>query len=296
MTLRECLDSLFARTQLSPSTYKRYGYELTMFSRHGGKLTIDITPELLDQWRRSARSGGLAPRTIESVLSSVRTLCRFAGHTVPVGQRLRFPRTIKHTPTFPEFCQVIDATRWHSGKSAEWWQRWLCWAYCTGLRRGDLFRLTPDFIRDGQIEIIAAKTGKRQGIPVPPRLQFDANQFLHVGIKQLRFALRAFCASARVKPFTPQAIRRLSAKEWERAHAGCGAVILGHAIPGWSNATASYLDGSDLLRLGLPRLRLPALIADPQREQRETEIVALATRLPDADQTAAVSVLRAMCR
>ena len=133
-------------------------------------------------------------------------------------------------------------------------------------------------------------------IPIPSRLERGHGRFLHVGVKQLRDGLRLFCGRARVKPITPQAIRRLSAKEWERAHAGCGAVILGHAVPGWSNATASYLDGSDLLRLGLPRLRLPGCIADAERQQRSAEIVQLAAALPDTDQLTAVSVLRAMAR
>lgn len=296
MMLRECLDTWFLRTNLTGATYKRYVYELAMFTKHNGPLTTDITSEQHDQWRQSAMAGGLSPRTIESVLSSVRTLCRFAGNILPIGQRLRTIRTIRHTPTFAEFCLAIDSATWHSGKSATWWRRWLCWAYCTGLRRGDLLRLTNECVRGECVELIVAKTGKAQTIPIPARLAYDGGRFLHVGIKQLRHALRSFCGSAGVKPFTPHAIRRLSAKEWERAHAGCGAVILGHAIPGWSAATASYLDGSDLLRLGLPRLRLPAVIADPEREQRTTEIVSLASRLPDAEQSAAVSVLRAMAR
>jgi integrase len=269
---------------------------LTIYRRLGGSDSTGINGSELDAWRQRADKGGLSPRTIESVVSSVRTLCRVAGNDIPIGAKLRAVRRVKPTPTFAEFSRVIDAAAWRSGHNAEWWQRWLCWAYCTGLRRADLLHLRSESIRGDVMILEAGKTGKQQVIPLPARLPRGFGRFLHVGVKQLRFALRVFCGRAGVAPFTPQGIRRLAAKEWERSHAGCGAVILGHAVPGWSNATASYLDGSDLLRLGLPRLRLPAMIADPEREQRTTEIVSLATSLPDADQSAAVSVLRAMAR
>ncbi len=296
MMLTDALDSWFLRTQSKPATKRRYGYELAIYRRLGGVDSALISGSDLDAWRQRAVKGGLSPRTIESVVSSVRTLCRFAGNDLPIGAKLRIVRRMKPTPTFAEFCRVIESATWRSGHNAEWWQRWLCWAYCTGLRRADLLALRSDSIRDDVLILQAEKTGKQQVIPLPARLPRGFGRFLHVGVKQLRFALRVFCGRAGVAPFTPQAIRRLSAKEWERSHAGCGAVILGHAIPGWSSATASYLDGSELLSLGLPRLRLPTCIADPERQQRESEIVALATRLPDADQAAAVSVLRAMGR
>lgn len=296
MTLAESLADWLSRVSAKRATHRRYLYELKMFARFSGPLQIGITVQDLDDWRQRAVTGGLSPRTVESVISSVRTLCRNAGNQLPLGTKLRIVRRAKPTPTFDEFCRVIDAACWRSGRDSEWWQRWLLWAFCTGLRRGDLLSLTDEAVRDDMLIVSAEKTGKQQVIPLPARLPRGCGRFLRVGIKQLRHSLRVFCGRAGVPVFTPQGIRRLAAKEWERAHAGCGAVILGHAIPGWSNATASYLDGSDLLSLGLPRLRLPPCIADAERQQRTTEIVTLAATLPDHDQSAALTVLRAMAR
>ena len=144
MLLRESLDTWFARMDANPATYKRYRYELAMFFRFNGPVETGITVDDLDAWRQRAAAGGLSPRTVESVISSVRTLCRNAGNNLTVGRRMRWIRAVKQTPTFAEFCAVIESATWYAGRSAEWWQRWLCWAYCSGLRRGDLLGLTHD--------------------------------------------------------------------------------------------------------------------------------------------------------
>lgn len=296
MLLADCVDTWFFENDLKPSTRRKIRYEITNWNRRGGADEIDeISTAEIVKWRVSATTDGLAPRTVESVISTVLMLCKRFNVDVAAGKRLRCPVNLRDTPTMLDInCAIAhaDAARW---LPPNWWRTAICLAYCSGLRLGDLERFNRDMIHDGCVRWRASKTDKDQRVPVPdsllPRL---AGFRWTIGRKVLRRELRRICASAGVVPFTPQGLRRLAAQEWERARAGCGAIILGHDIPGWSRATSHYMDKSHLLRLGLPSLRLPTWIDDGQSADREAALVGSFRRLPTPQQAALVQVAAGM--
>lgn len=282
-----------ADRELSDGSCRRFRYELAIWSRHGGPLLIgNVTAATVAAWRHQAKSAGLSPRTVESVIATVAALMRFDGRAVCVGRRLRFVPHPPDTPTLEEFDRVITA-------AGEWHRRWLAFAYATGLRLGDIEQQSPD--RPECIDVRATKTRKRHVIPLPePVRRLLIGVSLWKPRRRLRRELYALCDRAGVRHIGPQQIRALSATEWERARPGAGAVILGHALPGWSAATHYYLDQSQPLRLALPAFRLPPSILTVEERDaavaREIEIIALYRTLPEQQQETAADVLRAMVR
>lgn len=297
MTLTDLLTSWIARRQLRPATKARFRHELAMWRRLGG----DENPTETDvsAWQQRAIADGLRPRTINSVCASVSLLAKNVGGASLAWQPLPVRIQPKHTPTVADLDRLLATAQRAARRSAEWWQRLLCVAYATGVRRSDLLRLDVSQVVDGELSIVAGKTEKRQVIPIPPavlRLLPASGHICRVGIKPLRRVLCEWCQRAGVQTITPQAIRRLSAREWERAHAGAGAVILGHDVPGWTRATAAYIDRADLLRAGLSRLRLPASLMDATAADDIENLTAEIKRLTDQQRETVKEVVSAMAR
>lgn len=304
MRLSELLDGWVSIRILKPGTVRRFRYELNIWRRCGGPEAgerIDISA-----WQTAANRAGLRPRTVNSVASTVALLCRYG--KVPCDSFSALPVRIdpKPTPTLNDLNRLITTAEPAAERSADWWKRWLSVAYCTGLRRADLLAFTVAQIIDGELAITAGKTGKRQVIPLPAGVISllpsggditSSQRPLHVGVKQLLRTLREWSGRAGLAPaVTPQALRRLSAREWERAHAGCGAVILGHDIPGWSKATAAYIDRADLLRAGLPRLRLPAHLGSDTEREQEQRLTTAFRRLSKDQRGSVCDVVNAMVK
>lgn len=296
MKLVDLVDTWFFQKAVKDSTKRKIRYEVTNWIRRGGPVdTVDISASVFPEWRAAATQSGLAPRTIESVVSTVAMLCKAHGISVNTGVSMRSFAEIRHTPCLSDLNAVIDAADHAEWMSPNWWRTALCLAFVAGLRLGDLERFDRDMLDDDCIRWRAEKTGKVQRIPLPdviiPRL---AGFRWTIGRKVLRRELNRLCDAAGVRRFTPQAIRRLSAQEWERARAGCGAIILGHDVPGWSKATASYMDKSHILRLGLPALRLPEWIDDGRSADREQSLLSAFRRLGEPQQSALVQVASGM--
>lgn len=296
MTLLECVDTWFFENGPKESSLRRVRYEVASWIRRGGPaISESISESDCVAWRRAATETGLAPRTVESVIATVCLLCRVGGNPVASGKRLHRLVKIRHTPTLGDLNAVIyeaDSSRWRSGN---WWRTALCLAYSTGLRLADLERFDRDMVDGDCVLLRAEKTGKEHRIPLPELLRDRLDGFRwSISRKVLRRELNRLCDVAGVPRFTPQGIRRLSATEWERARPGCGPVILGHDIPGWSRATLSYLDKSLLLRLGLPAMRLPAWIDDGRAADRESSLLTSFRRLGEPQQSALVAVASGM--
>lgn len=293
MVLSDFVCAYCADRELSAGSCRRFRYELAIWSRHGGPLLLgNITASTVSTWRQTAREDGLSPRTIESVIQTVAALCKQAGKPVEIGRKLRFVPSPPDTPTLEEFDRVVAI-------APHWFRRWLAFAYATGLRLGDIEQQSPN--RPETIKVRATKTRKDHQIPIPvPVRRLLDGSSLKRPRRRLRKELYALCDKAGVRRIGPQQIRALSATEWERARPGAGAVILGHALPGWSKATAYYLDLSLPLRLALPSFRLPpSLLTEDERKAtalRESELVTIYRTLPEPQQETAVSVMRAMVR
>lgn len=293
MVLSDFVCAYCADRELSAGSCRRFRYELAIWSRHDGPLLLgNVNSATVQRWRHDAKRNGLSPRTIESVIQAVASLCKQAGKPVEIGRKLKFVPSPPDTPTLEEFDTLLSiAPHWH--------RRWLAFAYATGLRLGDIEQQSPD--KPESIKVRATKTRKEHHIPIPlPVRRLLDGSPLRRPRRKLRRELYALCDRVGVRRIGPQQIRALSATEWERARPGAGAVILGHALPGWSAATHYYLDQSQPLRLALPAFRLPPSILTAEERDaaaaREIEIIALYRTLPEQQQETAANVLRAMVR
>ena len=304
MVISEQLERLRTLKRIAFTTVARYRYELAIWSRFNGPLlTRNITSTVVENWRQSATDGELAPRTIESVIQSVTTLCRIAGIEIESGQKLRHIPQPLNCPVLENFDRILRQCR-----PDDPFRVWLAVAYVTGFRLSDLMPITAAAVAGGSVSRTAEKTGKPQPTMLPaPLVRIAAGLPIRGDValapatpRTIRKRLDRLCVQAGVERITPQQIRVLAATEWERARPGCGAVILGHALPGWSAATYYYLRAQEQLRLGLPNLRLPdSLLTDQERRERESgesRLIETFRGLPDQQRQSLVTVAEAMAR
>lgn len=288
MRISALIDGYSAAKRISLGSKRRLGYELAIWLRCGGCSDVEsITNVEIETWRTSAVAAGLRPRTIESVIATVRLLATHHGQAVDVGHRLRHVPVPATTPAFSDFEKLVAAAPDH----LRWW---LCVAYVTGLRLGDMERVTPA----AETIVTCSKTQKTQRFPVPACVMRLAGGSLNIPRKRLRAELKALCERCGVAVITPQVVRTLSAREWERARPGCGAIILGHALPGWSDATRYYLDPSEQLFLAIDNLRLPRSIMTAGEvaavESGRAKLLSAFDRLPVEKRNSLVTVAVAM--
>lgn len=253
MLLRDALALWAESAKPARSTVNRRRYELSHWLRRGGCADCSgVTSSGLAEWSDRAKNSGVANPTISSVIASVRLLAGIGGATVDKPRLSTLPVEIRHTPTLTDVDAVIAI-------ADEWWKFSLSLLAITGMRLGDVERFKPDFVAGDAVRWSASKTGKRQSVPVPKNLAEHLRSWSWGRCRKVVYRdLKALCEAAHVDPFTPQGLRRLAAQQWERAHAGCGPALLGHTPAGWGAATRSYIDPAELLRIGFPRLKLPA--------------------------------------
>lgn len=307
MLILDNLNLLKQSKRLSPSTVARYRYELATWSRYDDPLlSCNVSRLVIEKWRHDAEKSGLKPRTIESVIQSVATLMKVGSCPVETGHRLRHVPQPPDCPTLEQFDGILQQCR-----ETDPFRLWLAVAYVTGFRLADLMWITADDVASGAVSRTAEKTFKAQPTQVPDCLQRIGRQ-VATGLpipggrlspatpRTIRKRLDRLCLQAGVPRITPQQIRVLSATEWERARPGCGAVILGHALPGWSAATYYYLRSQEQLRMGLPNLRIPpSLLTDEERRERESgegRLIQTFRGLPESQRQSLVTVAEAMAR
>ena len=150
--------------------------------------------------------------------------------------------------------------------AVQWWKALFALAYFTALRRGDLLSLRWDEIEGGWIRRKMAKTGFTAEIPIHPVLQTHLDalptkerpQVLGYcgSFKQIRREMHTLAAAAGVSPGVAniQAIRRLSAMQFDRARPGAGGIALGHV---YRSVDRFYLRPADALVEALPNLAVP---------------------------------------
>ncbi len=153
---------------------------------------------------------------------------------------------------------------------AAWWRAFLVLAYNTGLRVSDLiYQLAWRHVlwNDRVILLAAGKTGKYHRLPINatvqahleplraadgPVLPFRAKQTTH-----LLTHLKAACIACGIEYFTPHGIRRRTGTEFERVHAGAGALLLGHTLQR-SMTWGHYISAEAILRPVSDKLPQPA--------------------------------------
>lgn len=265
----------------------------------------DPCPEAFDRFRTAGRLASLSPRTIESTISDLVYLQRRHGLPVLPGRRLRVPPPSPDVPTAEDVSQVYlaaDAATWPGRRpyaAGDWWRALLVVAVWTGLRRGDLARLTWGDIGPETITVRAGKTGRLQRFPVTPlvnrhlaRLRpdcdglkpdctvfgFPTSSSFRACYDQL--ARLSLYAGVR-PPLTLQALRRLSIQSWSAANAEAGRIVHGCGL----GILAHYLDPLALLRAIGPRVKLPeAFLSPAERHEQERERAELIARWDASDQ------------
>lgn len=265
----------------SPKTRVKYRYDLDRWERFSGNPTLaKICGAVLMRFRDAAHQAGLADSTIHGTFQGVYAILREAQRRGLISAIPEKPRRRREPPrkgpppsleVFDRFVRTGDAmfdrgeirTRLQNG----WFRACMALAYFTAMRRSDLLSLEWDQIIGDTIEFRAQKTGKLHVIPMHPLLQGILADFREIGQRKvipvgqisIKRACHAVCREIDASSIHIQNIRKLSARQYERAHAGAGALILGHSIPG---ATAYYLDAPEILRHAVAKLAVPSAFAN----------------------------------
>jgi integrase len=135
-----------------------------------GRMLHDVVA-VAGEIETAGRKEGNLPATINRKLSVLRRIAKLAYKRWgwlenDLGAKVTMlPGERKRT----EYVTLAQARRLIAAASGPM-REMIRWALLTGLRRGELFALTPDCFRDGSINIRESKTGQPRAIPVPAEL------------------------------------------------------------------------------------------------------------------------------
>lgn len=180
MLLTTLLDTWYLRERaVSKKAAELYRRSIDLFGEHlkTPATTDHLESGTITDWimhmEELVASGRMSQRTIYGHRASIITLWRFAaegGHVATVPARVRKvmkprPNPIAWTPE--EWTRMIEAADALEGEFEDWVPRSQYFgalmrvAYDTGLRRGDMFRLTQQDVRDdGRLRIVQHKTSE----------------------------------------------------------------------------------------------------------------------------------------
>jgi integrase/recombinase XerD len=163
---------------------------LTAFLRQAPGGPEDLTPETFARWAQSLQH--LTPTVRRNRLRIVRNLCLYRRRTDPacfVPDRALFPAP--HQPRAPyifttrDIAQLVRATATLSSPPqcplrAQVFRLAVILLYTTGLRRGELLRLTvADYTRDEQLlQIRETKFHKSRLVPLSPATAHEVDRYL----------------------------------------------------------------------------------------------------------------------
>jgi len=134
-----------------------------------GKL-LDQAPEVAEDFKRTCTQQGLSPATINRRLAILRRVCNLAYKQwkwidIPIGDRFKLLTEHNERHVYLTPAQVIQLANACDNQNAS---DMIMLAAYTGLRRGELFRLTKDNLVDGCIVLDAkTKSGRPRVVPVP---------------------------------------------------------------------------------------------------------------------------------
>jgi integrase/recombinase XerD len=176
--------------------------KLDAFLLEVGGPTVDLTVETFNKWSHTLES--LSPNTRLDRMQVVKNFCIYRRRTAPdcfLPDRSQFPkarprvtphifseaemaRLLGHCEAQPED-SVRSPLRWSSIRLA------IMLLYATGLRRGELFRLTPKDYDHGDRTLLirASKFHKSRLLPLPNDLAQQVDQYLHARRKAYVVAL-----------------------------------------------------------------------------------------------------------
>jgi integrase len=157
--------------------------------------------------------------------------------------------------------EKADMTTWPNSDSVTpetFWKAFLCCAFFTGLRLGDLLALTWDSVLEDRIRVRSVKTNRVLVLPLHRVLRIHLESLRGSGGERvfaippeshslIRGQLERISEAADVPSISLNQIRRLSCTAHDRAQHGSGSLLLGH-IP---NSSAIDVDALLLEACGL---------------------------------------------
>lgn len=283
ISLRKALDDYYCPPRvIEKTTYSRYVSDCNRWEKH--TLNPDVraidTALILD-FRRKLLAEKLSVNTINPGLKTIHCIllacvkARIIAEVPEFGVPLQQVNPTPAPVPFADLEAILDHTH-----VAQWpldqgyWRRFIGFVYLTGLRRGDLREVRREHCSRHKIEFEASKTSKTHIFPMPAWLwrliePEPPGRLFPVNPKQIYQELKRIATAASVDYISPKKLRILSVNEWETAHAGCGAVIQGGSIPGWSKATGNYMTTHGLLFRGIDKLKVPRSLLTPEERDRE---------------------------
>lgn len=279
MLLSDCL-TIYQHTaaDLSPKTVQRMSYEVHRWVKVMGRDDVRrITLTSFHHFRNACLQSGLASRSIESNISTVRLLLTTAVESgdlqavPPPGRRLRKPRPTPE-PLSPEqvgqlYCAARVA-RWpdRHGDPVRWWRAFLALSYWTGLRLADAcWRLAWRHV-DEQARVLsieAGKTGHLHRIPLPdPLLAILRRVRSRTLVLDAPHSMRNFYQNLRVitdaanigRAVTTKSLRQTAVSQWSRVHRDAGRIIHGCGL---GDVRDHYVQPLDILQEAAPRMPWP---------------------------------------
>lgn len=314
--MRGAFESLALGESIADSTRSLRHHQFSVWERLTRNPTIDrITTEVIREFQRSARGAGFACETVETIINAlyvVLAAADVAGMICGVPERPK--RLHAHTSkaaklTLAEFnlflAAIPEGIAGTRGRSPAWWRAWWGLLYFSAFRLTDALNLERRQVGAAGIEARQTKTGGLVRVPLHPvcgRLLKEAQlpkqgRMFFIARKTLYRVTEGVCTAAGIAGVTPQAVRVLAARQYERAHPGSGRLILGRGFPG---ADRYYFDIGEILTAASEKLDLPdALLSDEDRRARacaETNLLSAFRRLKAAERETVLKVATSLRR
>ena len=258
-------------------------HSASRFAKFAGDIEPkQITPELVDQFRKKCESEGLSAWTIKGNLKDLRTLIRADGGDLKL-QPVAVPESQKH----PVSHDHLDAL-WPL--LPDWGRQFVSLSYWTSMRLADAILLLKQGISKecAMLEWTAHKTKRIHRMPIPPWLRQwlgpvrhplqnckDHNQVL------VRNMLAAASQAVGIPDVQPNHIRDAGLKAWHRADYEIGRVVHGSGLS--AITLKHYVEAIDVIGPVAPRVVIPACFRNGQQPDESENIQTLVQLLdPEA--------------
>lgn len=202
-SLDDAIDHWLPTAKSLKSYDKDIRYRLEVVREYTGGKALEELPAVAERIKAAGQKEGLTRSSINRYLAILRRVGNLAerwGWTdLPLGRRIvLLPENEPRT----QFLTVADVKNL-ARKADPLVGDMILFAALTGLRRGEMMRLTPESVKDGILILTAnTKSGKPRGIPIPQEASRIA--FKRVPWKIGTALLRKRFEAARAKAGLPQ--------------------------------------------------------------------------------------------
>jgi integrase len=306
--VRESFGALGLGDGMAATSRALRGYQFSTWERLTPDPVIgEVTTKTLVKFQLKALKHGLAPETIETTINAVYAVLRAGLDSAPKRpKRLTGQPTKSSRLSMAEFNQFLlslpEGIKGTRGRDLDWWLGWWGLLYFTAFRLADGLAVQREQIGSDGIEVRQTKTGGLVRIPlhgVCKRLLANTGEssgkVFHVSRKTLYRVTERVCKVAGIAALTPQMVRVLAARQYERAHPGSGRLILGRGFPG---ADRYYFDAGEILQSASEKLDVPDALMTPEekrdRASAEFQMLAAFRRMKVDQREAVLKIAKSM--